>query len=56
MPGKRLTTQQVKIYMESRREGKTQVTAAAKAGVSERTGRTIEQGQMPQSCLLRNRL
>ncbi len=45
MPGKRIKTQQVKIYMESRREGKTQVTAAAKAGMSERTGRTIEQEQ-----------
>lgn len=40
-----VTQQQVKVYMSQRSEGKDQVTAAAKAGVSERTGRRIERGQ-----------
>jgi hypothetical protein len=32
--------------MKARNDGKTQMTAAAKAGISERTGRKIEEGQL----------
>ncbi len=42
MPGKRITSQQVAIYIDNRNARKTQVTAAAKAGMSERSGRRIE--------------
>jgi len=34
--------QQVKVYMSARKNGSTQVTGAAKAGISERTARRIE--------------
>ena len=37
------TKQQVKVFMDERTSGKSQVAAAAKAGISERTGRRIEQ-------------
>jgi transposase InsO family protein len=36
--------QQVEVYMSQRKQGKTQTTAAAKAGISESTGRRIECG------------
>ena len=36
------TKQQVKVFMDERESGKSQVAAAAKAGISERTGRRIE--------------
>ena len=42
MSGKRTTTQQVKLYMTHRKKGDSQALAAAKAGVSERTGRRVE--------------
>ena len=45
MPGQRITKQQVKIYMEKRKDGDTQIIAAAKTGISERSGREIEQGK-----------
>ena len=45
MPGQWITNQQVEIYMKSRKSGNTQVTSAAKAGVSERTARDIESGR-----------
>src|SRR4051794_6782000 len=41
MPGHRITDQQVRLYMDSRRKH-TQRLAAAKAGLSERTGRRFE--------------
>ncbi|MBV9046879.1 MAG: IS21 family transposase [Solirubrobacterales bacterium] len=41
MPGRHVTDQQVRIYMEFRRQH-TQLIAAAKAGISERTARRIE--------------
>ncbi len=44
MPGKRITKEQVKIYMETRKSGKTQLISSAKAGISERSGRAIEKG------------
>jgi len=50
MPGKWITNKQVKIYMRSRELGNTQELSSAKAGISVRTGRTIEHGkrQSPQ--------
>lgn len=45
MPGKRITDQQVEIYMKNRKAGYKQITAAAKAGISERSGRNIEHGR-----------
>jgi len=44
MPGEWIKLQQVELYMKARREGYTQIVAAAKAGISERSGRDIEQG------------
>ncbi len=38
------TKQQVKVFMDERASGKSQVAAAAKADISERTGRRIERG------------
>lgn len=45
MLGKKITTKQVKIYMTARKSGNTQVIAAAKAAISERSGREIEHGK-----------
>jgi transposase InsO family protein len=45
MPGKHITTQQVRLYMTHRKQGDTQALAGAKAGLSERTGRRIEAGK-----------
>ena len=42
MSGKRVTDRQVRRYMDSRKDGHTQATAAARAGFSERTGRRID--------------
>ena len=42
MPGKRITSQQEKIYMCARNKQFNQEISAAKSGMSERTGRTIE--------------
>ncbi len=44
MPGKHITHQQEAIYMKNRQIGHGQETAAAKAGVSIRSGRRIEKG------------
>lgn len=46
MSGKPINSEQVKVYMETRNKGKTQVTAAAKAGISERSGRRTEKGEL----------
>ncbi len=46
MSGKRITQQQVKLYMTHRKQGDTQALASAKAGVSERTGRRVEVGEV----------
>jgi hypothetical protein len=45
MSGQWLTLKQVEIYMNARKEGKTQVVSAAKSGISERRGRDLEKGQ-----------
>lgn len=42
MPGKKITEQQVKLYMQSRKNGKNQKISAAQTGFSERTARNIE--------------
>lgn len=44
MPGIWITTRQVELYMHLRKEGLTQAVSAAKAGISERSGRTIDRG------------
>ena len=44
MAGAYLTNQQVRLYMKLRQEGATQVCASAKSGLSERSGRRIDQG------------
>ncbi len=46
MSGNRLISEQVKLYMEERKVGKSQESAAAKAGMSERSGRRIEKGDL----------
>ena len=43
MPGLHITNQQEELYMQQRRKGLNQETAAAKAGISTRSGRRIEQ-------------
>lgn len=45
MPGKRITQQQENLYMSKRQLGQSQETAAAKASISERSGRRIEKGE-----------
>ena len=45
MPGHWITIEQKELYMTARKKGKTQVVSAAQAGISERSGRAIEQGQ-----------
>lgn len=48
MPGKTIKDQQYRLYMKIRKSGQTQVISAAKAGISERSGRTLEkQGHLP---------
>ncbi len=42
MPGKLITIKQVEIYMTARKASCTQILAAARAGISERSGREIE--------------
>ena len=42
MSGKPITDQQIRLYMNERKQGKMQVTAAAKAGFSERSARRID--------------
>ena len=44
MPGKLITIKQVEIYIMARKTNCTQMLAAAKAGISERSGRGIESG------------
>ena len=46
MPGKSITPKQVQLYMSHRNQPKkTQVQAAAKADISERSARRIDTGQ-----------
>lgn len=45
MPGRWIKSQQVEIYMTSRKSGYNQIASCARAGISERSGRAIEQGK-----------
>jgi hypothetical protein len=46
MSGKPITQQQVKLYMSNRNQpDQSQVSAAAKAGLSERSARSIDSGE-----------
>lgn len=56
MPGIWIMSKQVEMYMQLRKEGLIQVTSAAKAGISERSGRNIEHGIRPQPGLTRNHI
>ena len=47
MSGKRITQRQENLYMNKRQQGQSQETAAAKGGISERSGRRIEKGERP---------
>ena len=49
MSGKRITIEQVKFYMSSRKQPRTQAQASAKAGISERSARRIEHGELGES-------
>jgi transposase InsO family protein len=44
--GTHITDQQVRLYMSERKEGRTQAVAAAKAGVSVRSARRIDTGEI----------
>lgn len=46
MSGKPINYEQIKVYKEARNNGKIQKTAAAIAGISERSGRRIEKNQL----------
>lgn len=48
MSGKAITLEQVKLFMKHRNQGNTQQQASAKAGISERSGRRIDSGLLPQ--------
>lgn len=45
MSGKRITQHQESLYMSKRQQGQSQESAAAKASISERSGRRIENGE-----------
>jgi len=44
--GKPINYEQIKVYKSARNNGKTQKTAAAMAGISERSGRRIEKDEL----------
>ncbi|MCP4115767.1 MAG: IS21 family transposase [Desulfobacteraceae bacterium] len=46
MSGKPINDSQIRIYMSARTQGKQQITAAALAGICERSGRRIEKGEI----------
>ncbi len=48
MSGKAITQEQVKLFMKHRTENATQEQASAKAGISERSGRRIDAGDLPK--------
>ena len=45
MPGSRITRKQEEMYMKSRQTGLSQEVAAARSGLSVRSGRRIEKGK-----------
>jgi hypothetical protein len=49
--GKQINSEQIKLYTAERSRGRIQRTAAAIAGISERSGRRIEKGELqPGGC------
>ena len=55
MSGKPINQQQVKLYMSCRKQpNQTQLSAASKAGFSERTARRIDKGEHQTKCKPRN--
>ena len=61
MPGRRITDQQVRRFMDERRKGVTQIVAAARAGMSERSARRYQHdptapSQRQASCGRRTRI
>ena len=46
MPGKKITIQQIEVYMQKKQAGKSQLLAAAKAGISIRTARRIDRNEL----------
>ena len=46
MSGKKITLQQVELYMSNRKQGRTQAQAGAKADISERSARRIDSGRI----------
>ncbi|MDX2315642.1 MAG: IS21 family transposase [Gammaproteobacteria bacterium] len=46
MSGRKITLHQVKLYMSSRKQGRTQAQASAQAGISERAGQRIDSGSI----------
>lgn len=46
MAGKHITDHQVRLYMSERKQGWTQVAAAVKSGISERSARRIDGGEL----------
>ena len=46
MSGKPINAEQIKLYKAARSDGKIQKTAAAIAGISERSGRRVEKGEL----------
>jgi DNA-binding XRE family transcriptional regulator len=46
LPAKHITQSQENLYMKNRQTDHTQETAAAKAGISVRSGRRIEKGEI----------
>jgi len=53
MPGRLITNKQVEIYMKSRKANCTQILAAAKAGISESSGRKIDNGKRETGYMVR---
>ena len=54
MPGKKITRQQEVLFMHHRQTGSTQESAAAKAGISIRSGRRIDKAGGPRPVPRRN--
>lgn len=46
MPGSHINDQQIRLYMKLRTQGLPQTGAAAKTGISERSGRRIDNGEL----------
>jgi transposase InsO family protein len=46
LPGKHITDQQIRLYMMERKQNTNQIIAAAKAGISERSGRRIDNNKL----------